>query len=442
MLLTLGGHHAGRRFPGRVQSALAAAGTLLASLLAPLLLNLSAAAQEPITLRYFTWDAGPAIQSIYEDFIEPFEALHPHIKIEHEATDFGTYWNKLLTYYAAGLSPDLMHMSVGYVYEYAEEGLLLNLQPLFDRDLNPADFFLEPMKAVRYPSMETGDLYAMPFSFVMSTTYYNKTLFDQTGVAYPSSGWTYDDLREIGRRLVRDENGDGMPERWGFHSNYDYQLLEPVIHAFGGRVLDDEFNVAVTQPGAVAGVQYLVDLIHRDQVAPPLDLLGDRNAAFRNAQVAMIIANSFDLGTYRELADFDWDVVTLPEGPARRVNRVWPDSFAISSKVPQEHQEAAWEFIKFVVTSTKVDAYYHGARRIPIYRPLAESLEWLEAGRTPNKQVFIESIATGEPLEFRPNWGDWHNARAATLRPAWLGQIPVEQALLDWAQAIANAIRD
>ncbi len=399
-------------------------------------------AQEQITLHYFTWDAGPAVQSIREDFIEPFEALHPHIKIEHEATSFGAFWDKLLTYYISGISPDLMHMSVGYVYEFAQEGMLLNLQPFFDRDLNPSDFFIEPMKAVRYPSMESGDLYAIPFSFVMSTTFYNKSMFDRSGVAYPTSGWTYDDLRNIARRLVRDHNGDGTPEEWGFHSNYDYQLLEPVIHAFGGRVLDDDFNVVVTEPNAVAGVQYLVDLIHVDGAAPPLDLLGDRNGAFRNGQVGMIIANSFDLGTYRDLADFEWDVATLPAGPAGQVNRVWPDSFAISAQAPPAHQEAAWEFIKFVITSEKVDAYYHGARRIPIYRPLAGSEEWLETGMTPNKRIFIESVGTGQPLEFRPKWGDWHAARGSTLRPAWLGQISVEEGLRNWALAIENAIRN
>lgn len=102
----------------------------------------------------------------------------------------------------------------------------------------------------------------------------------------------------------------------------------------------------------------------------------------------------------------------------------------------------AWQFIKFVITSTKVDAYYHGARRIPIYRPLAENPDWLEAQMTPNKQIFIQSVATGEPLEFRPNWGEWHSARGATLRPSWLGQVSVEQGLRNWAQAIENAIQD
>ena len=34
-----------------------------------------------------------------------------------------------MTMYAERDAPDLMHVSVGYVYDYAARGLLLNLQP-------------------------------------------------------------------------------------------------------------------------------------------------------------------------------------------------------------------------------------------------------------------------------------------------------------------------
>jgi len=170
-----------------------------------MLLPASAAAQEqpePVTLRYFTWAGGTAAQYIREDFIEPFQELYPHITIEYEAVGFGEFFDKLITYYVSGNAPDLMHMSVGYVYDYADMGILLNLQPLFDRDLNEDDFFMEPFKAMRYPSMETGDLYGIPFAFVMSTFYYNKSLFDQMGVAYPDDTWTWETVRSVGERLT------------------------------------------------------------------------------------------------------------------------------------------------------------------------------------------------------------------------------------------------
>lgn len=394
--------------------------------------------QEKIRLHYFTWAGGAAADYIREDFIEPFQELNPHIEIYYEAVSFGQFFDKLVTYHLAGTPPDLMHMSVGYVNEYAANGMLLNLQPLFERDLNPDDFFLEPMKAVRYPSMEDGDLYAIPFAFVLTSLYYNKGLFDDAGLMYPDDDFTWEDVRTYGRTLTRDRDGDGVMDQWGFFSTRNYTLLDPVIHAFGGRILDDDYNVVVTSPEAVAGAQFLVDLIHQDRVAPHPNLGFNQTVLFQQGKLAMSVALTNNIHEYRQVGDtLDWDVALMPIGPAGRVVRLWPDSFAISAQSP--NVEAAWEYIKFVITQDKLDRY-SGERKVPIYKPLATSAEWLELDKVPNKMKFIEAIPYGHPLEFRPNWGEWEGQRSL-LNPAWYGEMPVEQALANWGQAIENAVR-
>ena len=55
------------------------------------------------------------------------------------------------------------------------------------------------------------------------------------------------------RRLTRDMDGDGTPDQWGFHSSWDYYLFDSVIHAWGGRILDSDFNVVVDSPEAIQG---------------------------------------------------------------------------------------------------------------------------------------------------------------------------------------------
>lgn len=399
-------------------------------------LGVQAQEDEKIRLHYFTWAGGSAAEYIREDFIEPFQELHPNIEIYYEAVSFSQFFDKLVTYYLAGTPPDIMHMSVGYVNEYAQNGFLLNLQPYFDRDLNADDFFLEPMKAVRYPSMETGDLYSIPFAFVLTGLYYNKTLFDDSGLGYPGDDFTYDDLRDYGRRMTRDTDGDGTVDQWGFFSTRNYGLLDPIIHAFGGSILDENYNVTVTEPGAVAGAQYLVDLIHQDGVAPHPSLGLNQGNLFRQGNLAMSISQISDISSYRDVSTLDWDVALMPIGPAGRVVRLWPDSFAISSQ--SKHVEEAWEYVKFVITQEEMDRY-SGERKVPIYKPLALSPEWLEMNKVPNKMKFIEAIPYGHPLEFRPNWGEWDGTRNL-LNPAWYGDMPVEQALENWGRAIENAV--
>ena len=386
---------------------------------------------EKVTLHYFTWAGGSAATYINEDFIQPFTQLHPNVEIQYEAVGFGEFFDKLLTYYAAGKPPDLMHMSVGYVYEYAQMGLLENLTPYFERDLNPDDFFLPPMNAMRYPSMTTGDLYAIPFAFVMSTIFYNKDMFDSRGVPYPDDTLRWEDIPDLAKRFVQDTNGDGNTDIWGFGSRSHYEVLDPVIHAFGGRTLNDDYTeVLYDQPEGIAATEFLVDLIWKDFVSPPS---GNFNNMFAQGNLAMNVTNMSNLDGFRNTASFDWDIALMPIGPAKRVVRVWPDSFAISADSP--NKEWAWEYVKFVITQTKVDRY-SGQRKVPIYKPLAMSEEWLERDNKPNKQIFIESLNYGDPLEFRPKWGEWDAARSSALAPAFQGRMDTANAVREAANRI------
>jgi len=390
------------------------------------------AAQEKVKLHYFTWATGASSTYIEEDWIAPFVADHPNVEIQHEAVGFAEFWDKLPVYIATGNAPDIVHMSVGYVYDYAKEGLLENLQPYFDRDLNPGDFFMEPFQAMRYPSMETGDLYGIPYSFLMTTLYYNKDLFDAAGVSYPVRDWTWDTLRDASKLLTRDHDGDGTPDKYGFVSQNSYLLYDPLVHAFGGSILNEDYTqVTLDSAEGVAAAEFLIDMIYQDRSAVNggLNLFTDQTAA-------MAVMSTIELPYEREMG-LNFDIAIIPEGPAKRVVRVWPDSFAIPSDAA--HKEVAWEFIKYVITRTEMDRY-SGARKVPVYRDLALSPDWLEPELMGDKTVFIESIAYGHPLEWRPAWGSWESKLRAALAPAWRGEIAPAIAVRQAAEAIQAEI--
>lgn len=387
------------------------------------------AEQEEITLHYLTW-ATSGEEWIREDTIEPFQELYPHIKIEFEAVPFSEYLDKLIVYHLSGNPPDLVHMSVGHLYDLAHSGVLTNLQEWFDRDLNPDDFFMEPMAAVRYPDMNDGDLHAIPFGFVLTALYYNKDMLDEAGLTYPDETWTWDTVKEIAPKLSRDRSGDGRYDQWGFWTRPRYDELDVVVHSFGGSMLSDDLRtVTFDSPEGIDATRFLIDLMWQDRAAPtPQESRGMGNLLSRG-HVAMSMATINSISTMREHAGFDWDVTLVPEGPEKRVVRLWPDSYAIPALA--KNKEAAWEYIKFAIQQEEMDRY-SGERKVPINRNRAVSAEWLEADKTPDKMKFIEAIAYGEPLEFRPAWDSWLSARERYLQEAWNGQkdpgIAVKQA--------------
>ena len=128
----------------------------------------------------------------------------------------------------------------------------------------------------------------------------------------------------------------------------------------------------------------------------------------------MYVGNMGDLSTYRQDAFFDWDVAMMPEGPAKRVVphgsgqllRSWPIC-GIRRKPGSTSSSSS--------RKKKVDRY-SGSRKPPIYKPLALSPEWMERDLPPDKEVFIRSVAYGDPLGVPgPGWNEWHDARAVDL---------------------------
>ncbi len=61
--------------------------------------------------------------------IEKFQELHPHITIKPEYSSWDGYWQRLSTQVAGGREPDIIQMSILYIKEYSERGVLLDLEP-------------------------------------------------------------------------------------------------------------------------------------------------------------------------------------------------------------------------------------------------------------------------------------------------------------------------
>ena len=84
---------------------------------------------------------------------------------------------------------------------FAEQGVTIDMQPLADAD---PDFDLSDV----YPNMlglsRVGGegLYMIPSSYDVVTMYYNKTMFDKAGVAYPTDRMSFEDFRALCEKLT------------------------------------------------------------------------------------------------------------------------------------------------------------------------------------------------------------------------------------------------
>lgn len=246
---------------------------LLAALMVASLSALAMA--EQITLRYFMWD--PEFQDIEAELIKGFEAENPNIKVEMTALDPNNFWPRLAAMAAAGELPDVFSMSTGYIDTWARDGLLMNIQHLVDRDIDPDKYFSNVFAEDRFPNKETSDMFAIPYAWVGSVLFYNKDMFDAAGLEYPDDDWTWDDFLAAAKALTIQSNPNRPPEQYGFFWYGRYAQVEPWVYANGGRILNENKTRIAIDEKAREALQFLADLSNVHGVSMPhRDLAGMR----------------------------------------------------------------------------------------------------------------------------------------------------------------------
>lgn len=227
---------------------------------------------EKLTLSFISW-GGLEEVNMNLGLLAEFEKAHPGIHVEfiHAAN----YNDKLKTMMAAGTSPDVMYIDVGSYAAYAEQGVLLDLEP-FLNDIDLSDFFPLLVEAFRYK----GKLYGLPKDCSTYMLYYNQDLFDAAGLAYPDSTWTWEDVRRAALLLTRDFEGDGRIDQFGF---YSWEVIPGWLNYIwqnGGWVLSpDDKRCLIDRPEAIEALEFLADLKFKDQVIPSGITAGGQNPA-------------------------------------------------------------------------------------------------------------------------------------------------------------------
>lgn len=303
------------------------------------------AKDKSVTIKYSFW-GDTATKDLHMKVIEEFMKKHPNITVEpvYIAAD---YLTKIQTTFAGGTQPDLINFTTSDLTSFAAAGVLEPITQWVKRDWdkdNLGDNFERMMKALQY----NGEQYALPRNASGRTIFYNKKLFDEAGVKYPDSSWTWDTLIQEGKKLTNNDSDPNkrtyafgfLPEDSTFHANFVWQAGGDYFSADGKKFIlgSNEGN---------QGFQFIHDLIYKYKISPEPSTYTSAKPAdmFINGKLAMHIdAGSFIVNMQK--AKFEWDVALLPQGPKNRDSAISPTGLAIPKN--SKNKEAAWELEKFI----------------------------------------------------------------------------------------------
>lgn len=401
---------------------------LMMILLTLLLAGCAAPATTTVSFMVF---GEPAEKAAYDELVAAFAEKHPQITIEliHVPSQ-GDYRRRLSADFAAGTAADVVLMNYRRYANFAARGVLHPLDDyLNSSDLLRLDDFYQPAVA---PFYWDNRLMCIPQNLSSLVVYYNKDLFEQAGLAYPTDDWTWDDFLQTAQALTRDLDGDGTTDQYGLGTDASIFRVAPFIWQNGGELVDDPSNprrLALDTPASRDAVQWFVELQTVHGVVPDAvaEEAENSESRFLNGRTAMFLNSRRGVPTYRTITAFDWDVAPLPQR-VQRAGILHSDAYCMAASTA--NKDAAWTFIEFANSAEGQTIVAQSGRTVPSLRAVAESPAFLDPDAKPARSnVYLDYIDDIRLVPVMSTWTDIEEIAGKEIERAFYGQASVDEVI-------------
>ena len=204
----------------------------------------------------------------YSARIPAFEAANPGVKVDLRL--ISKIHDKLLAAFLSGIgAPDITEVeisSVGRFFKGSREEI--GLVDLTDRV--EADGLMDEFVQARLaPWSLDGRVYGLPHDVHPVVLLYRHDAYEEAGID-PESIHTWDDFIVAGRKLARDDDGDGRPDRYPLmlraHKPGHFWLM---LLQNGGGMFDKDGGVIIDNEIAVSTLEFYCRLLNEERLAIP-----------------------------------------------------------------------------------------------------------------------------------------------------------------------------
>jgi multiple sugar transport system substrate-binding protein len=324
----------------------------------------------------------------YEPLVSIFNQEHSNITIELKPLP-GNVLNRL----SPGDS-DVFAASVYFLRELQGENGILGLNSVIekDEDFNMSDYL---PGTVDFLALD-GETWAVPIGADIDVMYYNKDLFDQHGLAYPQSGWDWNDFLTYALTL------NDPDDVYGYTTTPGHQDVYAFIYQHGGSLFDDVLfpsEPRFNDPLTMEAVEFFADLFHRHGVAPtPADArraFGSNQyaiyEAIQNGKIGMWSMSISQRGglSWPVKWEVNWGVTNLP-GDAAQFTPFWvEEGFAISSATSSP--DDCWTWIRFLTKQIN-------PRLVPTRRSVIDSQAYTDVVGEDVAEVVHQALYFAVPI--------------------------------------------
>ena len=290
------------------------------------------------------WDTNqePGINEILADFTE-----ETGIKTKLTVVKWDEYWTMLEAGAQGGSLPDVFWMHSNESERYMSNDMLLDLtDKIAESDLiDPANYPEDIWGLYTHEDK----YYAVPKDVDTIALWYNKTMFDEAELEYPTADWTWDDMFEAAKKLTKD---DGSQYGLALRNVNNQAGYYNMIYDNGGYVInDDRTKSGWDDPKTIEAMEQVEEYI-KAGVMPSMETMSENgeDVLFQSGKVAMVLQGSWMLAAYKdnEYTAENCDCVELPKSATtdRRVSIYNGLGWAASAS--GSNTENAWKLIEYL----------------------------------------------------------------------------------------------
>jgi len=317
----------------------------------------------PVTIQFWHGQQQAAAR-VLDDLVDEFNKTHPDIKVEVSSggVTADNMLPKVVAAIAAGTYPDVCYLFGSWAANIAKSGKTVDLT---DRVNEPGfnwDDFWGASKQIVAPG---GKVIGFPALIDNLSVIYNKKIFDDAGVPYPSADWTWDDFRNVAKELT-----DPAQHIYGVNYPVSGDLdtvwrFFPGLWQGGGEILSSDGTQAAfnSQAGIdnltlwqqMANVDHSVFEDPTDEKAEPL---------FGSGHLAMYVSGPWEV-EYLKSTDVQWGDQVLPGTNGDHQTVSGPDNWVILDH-GDARVNASIEFLKWLTAPEQELKWMMGSASLPI----------------------------------------------------------------------------
>lgn len=348
-------------------------------------LNNKADDAQSINLKMIWW-GNDQRKELTQKAIELFQQKHPNVKFETKTYPNTTDLKVNLAMNTADEEmPDIIQVNYDFIHNYALRDLFEPLNPYIDQNiLNLSDVD----KSYLEGGIDKNQLYGLTFGINAYCIAANPLVFEKAGVEIPKSGYTYDELYEVAKKLKAQIKDDGFYPLANFvdFNTYVRSRESTYFNSTGtalgyedDKIYIDYFNIQKKW-------------MEEGLIAP--DSLSDKNALITSGKSAIWWGVSNNVAGLSKTAKTVIKIISVPSYTKGKITSCVRPSMFFSVSAYSKHKKEAVEFINFITNDLEANDILKGERGVPISEKVSASVEQKLSEADKEQYSFMKYIKT------------------------------------------------